>query len=131
MRVYVEASAAAKLLVEEPESVALAVRLEAWVAEGWAVSSSLLLETELRRLAQRLSIAQERVSDLLDRLDLLEPDAVTYRTAGLLPGPQLRSLDALHVAAALHGDCRTMVTYDLRQSDAARAAGLQVASPGA
>ena len=131
MRVYVEASAAAKLLVEEPESVALAARLETWVAGGWAVSSSLLLETELRRLAQRLSIAQERVSDLLDRFDLVEPDALTYRTAGLLPGEHVRSLDALHVASALHGDCRTMVTYDLRQSHAARAAGLQVASPGA
>lgn len=131
MRVYVEASAAAKLLVEEPESVALAARLETWVAEGWAVSSSLLLETELRRLAQRLAIAQGRVSDLLDRFDLLEPDAVTYRTAGLLPGTHLRSLDALHVAAALQGDCRAMVSYDLRQSDAARAAGLQVEAPGA
>ncbi|MDF1522323.1 MAG: PIN domain-containing protein, partial [Trueperaceae bacterium] len=65
------------------------------------------------------------------RFDLLEPEAVTYRTAGLLPGAHLRSLDALHVAAALQGDCRTMVTYDRRQSEAARAAGLQVVAPGA
>jgi predicted nucleic acid-binding protein len=129
--VYVEASAAAKLLVEEPESAALASQLEGWVAEGCAITSSLLLETELRRLAQRLSIGQERVSDLLDRIDLIEPDALTHRTAGLLPGPHLRSLDALHVAVAVQGDCRTMVTYDLRQSDAARAAGLRVEAPGA
>lgn len=131
MRVYVEAAAAAKLLVEEPESAALAVRLDLWVAEGSAILGSLLLETELRRLAHRLSLAQERVSDLLDRFDLLEPDAVTYRTAGLLPGAHLRSLDALHVAAAVQGDCRTLVTYDARQAEAARAAGLQVVSPGA
>jgi predicted nucleic acid-binding protein len=129
--VYVEAAAAAKLLVEEPESAALAVRLDLWVAEGSAILGSLLLETELRRLAHRLSLAQERVSDLLDRFDLLEPDAVTYRTAGLLPGAHLRSLDALHVAAAVQGDCRTLVTYDARQAEAARAAGLQVVSPGA
>lgn len=131
MRVYVEASAAAKLLVEEPESAALAVRLDVWVAEGSAILGSLLLETELRRLAHRLSLSQELVSDLLDRFDLLEPDAVTYRTAGLLPGAHLRGLDALHVALAVHGDCRTLVTYDARQADAARAAGLQIASPGA
>lgn len=131
MRVYVEAAAAAKLLVEEPESAALAVRLDLWVAEGSAILGSLLLETELRRLAHRLSLAQERVSDLLDRFDLLEPDAVTYRTAGLLPGAHLRSLDALHVAAAVQGDCRTLVTYDARQAEAARAAGLRVVSPGA
>jgi predicted nucleic acid-binding protein len=129
--VYIEASAAAKLLVEEPESAALAVRLDLWVAEGSAILGSLLLETELRRLAHRLSLAQERVSDLLDRFDLLEPDAVTYRTAGLLPGAHLRSLDALHVAAAVQGDCRTLVTYDARQAEAARAAGLRVVSPGA
>jgi len=67
----------------------------------------------------------------IDAEAVLEPDAVTYRTAGLLPGTHLRSLDALHVAAALQGDCRAMVSYDLRQSDAARAAGLQVEAPGA
>lgn len=131
MTVYVEASAAAKLLVEEAESAALAARLDAWVADGGRVASSLLLETELRRLAQRLAIAQERVSDLLDRFDLLEPDAVTFRSAGLLPGAHVRSLDALHVAAAVQGDCRAMVTYDLRQAEAARAAGLRVEAPGA
>ena len=129
MSIYVEASAAAKLLVEEPESIPLAVRLEAWVAEGRAIWSSLLLETELRRLAQRLAIAQERVSDLLDRFDLVEPDALTYRTAGLLPGAHLRILDALHVASALQVDCRTMVTYDVRQAEAARAAGLRIEAP--
>jgi len=131
VRVYVEASAAAKLLIEEPESVALAARLEGWVAQGFAITSSLVLETELRRLAHRFAIAQERVSDLLDRFDVYEPDALTYRTAGLLPGAHLRSLDALHVAAALQGDCRTMVTYDLRQAEAGRAAGLRIEAPRA
>jgi predicted nucleic acid-binding protein len=129
--VYVEASAAAKLLVEEPESVALAARLEGWVVQGFAIASSLVVETELRRLAQRFAIAQERVSDLLDRFDLFEPDALTYRTAGLLPGEHLRNLDALHVAAALQADCRTMVTYDLRQAEAGRVAGLRIEAPRA
>jgi uncharacterized protein len=127
--VYVESSAAAKLLVEEPESAALAARLDAWVAEGWAITSSLVLETELRRLAQRLQLEQERVSDLLDRFDLIEPDGRTYRTAGLLPGERVRSLDALHVAAALQGGCERLVTYDARQADAARAAGLRIEAP--
>ncbi|MFN2323598.1 MAG: hypothetical protein ABR510_11650 [Trueperaceae bacterium] len=73
MRAYVGASAAAKLLVEEPESKALVARLDAWVADGATVLGSLLLETELRRLANRMGIARGRVSDLLDRFDLLEP----------------------------------------------------------
>jgi uncharacterized protein len=129
VRVYVESSAAAKLLVEEPESAALAARLDAWVAEGWAITSSLVLETELRRLAQRLQLEQERVSDLLDRFDLIEPDGRTYRTAGLLPGERVRSLDALHVAAALQGGCERLVTSAARLGDAARAAGLRIEAP--
>lgn len=54
------------------------------------------------------------------------PDA-----AGLLPGPHVRSLDALHVVAALQTDCRLMLSYDGRQTDTARVAGLAVEAPGA
>lgn len=129
--VYLGTSAAAKLLVEERESAALAAWLDARVAAGGTVLSSLLLETELRRLALRVRLDQERVTDLLDRLDLVELDGVTFRTAGLLDGERLRSLDALHVAAALRADCEAMLSYDPRQSDAARAAGLHVLAPAA
>jgi len=127
--VYLETSAAAKLLVEEAESAVLAAWLDELAAEGVTVLSSLLLETELRRLAVRTGLEQERVSDLLDRLDLVELDALTCRTAGLLEGAHLRSLDALHVAAALRADCQTMISYDGRQANAARMAGLHVVAP--
>jgi uncharacterized protein len=50
MRLYVDTSAAAKLLVDEPESDALAAFLEHALADGDTVGPSLLLETELRRL---------------------------------------------------------------------------------
>lgn len=126
---YVETSAAAKLLVEEAESDALAAWLDERATAGVTVLSSLLLETELRRLAVRTGLLQERVSDLLDRIDLVELDAVTCRTAGLLDGTHLRSLDALHIASALRTNCQTMISYDARQSDAARRAGLHVVSP--
>lgn len=124
--IYLETSAAAKLLVEERESEALASWLEGRVTGGATVLSSLLLETELRRLASRICLDQERVTDLLDRLDLVELDHVTYRTAGLLDGDRLRSLAALHVAAAIRASCESMVSYDVRQAEAARAAGLHV-----
>ena len=42
----------------------------------------------------------------------------------------LRAADALHIALASLGDIATMVTYDPRQSRAARAASLGVVSPG-
>lgn len=129
MRHYVDTSAAAKLLVEEAESAALAAFLDQVLADGDAVGSSLLLETELRRLGIRLAIPQERVTLVLERLELLMLDGEVFRSAGLLPGSALRSLDALHVAAALRWGADGVVTYDERQAVASRAVGLTVAAP--
>ena len=44
--------------------------------------------------------------------------------------PYLRTLDALHLEAAMRLDVHAVVTYDLRLGDAARAAGLEVIAPG-
>ena len=129
MRHYLDASAAAKLLVDEPESEGLVAYLERVVAAGDAVGSNHLLETELRRLSMRLAIAQEHVTALLERVDLMTPDEAVFRTAGMLPGPTLRSLDALHVAAALRWGAGAMLTYDERQASASRAVGLTVLAP--
>jgi uncharacterized protein len=129
VRHYVDASAAAKLLVDEAESEALAAFLQGAVDEGEAVGSSHLLETELRRVGIRFGIPQEHVTLLLERLDLLTPDATVFRDAGLFPGPSLRTLDALHVAAALRWRADTMVSYDQRQAAASRAVGLTVIAP--
>lgn len=129
MILYIETSAAAKLLVEEPASVRLAARLDGAVAAGDDLLSSMLLETELRRLAIRVNLAQTAVTSLLERFDLVEIDRSLYREAGLLPDSHLRSLDALHLAAALRVGADVMLTYDHRQAAAADAAGLPVARP--
>lgn len=129
MTVYVESSAAAKLLVEEAESAAVAAYLDAGIAAGEPLVSSMLLETELRRLAVRAGIGQERVTDVLDRIELYEPDRAVFVEAGLLPGTQLRSLDALHVAVAIRVEADELVAYDRRRAEAARAAGLRVIAP--
>ena len=129
MRLYVETSAAAKLLIEEPESEPLAHFLEGAVERDTALVSSLVLETEVRRLAVRWSLPQAAVSEVLRRFDLLLPDRTIYRDAGLLAGTHLRSLDALHVAAALRLNAAAMLSYDARQGDAARSVGLEVIAP--
>ena len=128
MSVYLDTSAAAKLLVEEAESEALAAHLDGIGGEQDLVSSA-LLETELRRLAVRLALDQSAVSDLLARVDLVDPPRSLFHEAGLLPGPRLRSLDALHLATALRVDADTLVAYDARLLDAARSLGLGVHSP--
>lgn len=129
MILYIETSAAAKLLVEEPASGRLAARLDDAVDSDDALFSSTLLETELRRLAVRVDLAQTAVTHLLDRFDLVEIDRSLYREAGLLPGRHLGSLDALHLAVALRVSADVMVTYDQRQADAAAEAGLPVLMP--
>jgi uncharacterized protein len=128
LTLYLDTSAAAKLLVDEDESEALAAYLDGTV-DGQEVISSALLETELRRLAIRLDLDQSMVTELLARVDLVDPPRSLLHEAGLLPGTHLRSLDALHLATALRVDSDTFLAYDARLLDAARAIGLQVNSP--
>ncbi|MDV6013607.1 type II toxin-antitoxin system VapC family toxin [Haloechinothrix sp. LS1_15] len=129
MTAYVETSAAAKLLIEETESAALSAYLDLLAERHVTVASSMVLETELRRLATRHEIDQSTVTELLDRFDLVTPDRAIFVEAGLLPGRYLRSLDALHVAIALRINAEEFLAYDTRQSEAARAVGLHVAAP--
>ncbi|MDJ0337567.1 type II toxin-antitoxin system VapC family toxin [Cryobacterium sp. PH31-O1] len=130
MITYLDTSAVAKLLADEPESQALRAHLDDRVAAGHAdLVSACLLETELRRLATRTGIPQTAVTDVLSRLALMDMDRSVFREAGLLTGTSLRSLDALHIAAALQASANEFITYDARQQAAAEAVGLRVYTP--
>lgn len=125
-RYYLDTSAAAKLLVEEAESTALA----AWAdAEDVDLVGTHLLETELRRLAHRHRLPQADVSELLLRVTRYDLPASLYTEAGLLAGGSLRSLDALHLAAVIRLDVAGLVAYDVRLVEAARDLGLTVVAP--
>lgn len=124
--VYVDTSALGALLIEQPESTALVD----WLDETSAtLVSSDLLETELRRLAVREGLDQSDVSRILDGVASVALDRAVYRSAGLLPMPYLRTLDALHLEAALRVDAHAVLTYDNRLAEAARVVGLDVISP--
>lgn len=92
--------------------------------------SSDLLETELRRLAVREGLDQGDVTRLLDGVALAALDRAVYRNAGFLPMPYLRTLDALHLEAAIRLDVDAILTYDHRLRDAAQSVGIDVISPG-
>lgn len=124
---YLDTSAALKLIVEEPESAALARTLD---DEAPELVACWLLETELRRVAQRVDVlTQQHVSDLLDGVGLYDVPPSLFREARLLPGAQLRSLDALHVAAAIRIGVDGVVTYDARLAESAQILGLDVLAP--
>lgn len=125
---YLDTSAAFKLLLREKESAALVAAIS---DERPTLVSSFLLETELRRAAQRAeALLQRQVSELLDRVGLYELTPAIHTQAGLLPGANLRSLDALHLATVISVGVDCLVAYDVRLIEAARDAGVMVLSPG-
>ncbi len=126
--VYVDTSALAALLIDRPESPALVDWLDRTPA---ALVSSDLLETELRRIAVREGLEQSDVTRILDGVALAALDRAVFRSAGFLSMPYLRTLDALHLEAALRLDVTAVLTYDHRFGEAARSAGLDVIAPGA
>jgi uncharacterized protein len=69
---------------------------------------------------------------LLEEIALLPVNRLLLLRAARFFDPHLGSLDAIHVMSAL--DLRPVdafITYDLRQAEVAREAGLNVRSPGA
>ena len=127
MRWYVDSSALIKLLVEEKESQALDEYLDRHQPELVACH---LLETEVRRAASRLGASQRLVTTALAEVNLYDVDHALFRQAGLLPGASLRSLDALHLAAALGLNVDAVLSYDTRLTESAELIGLPVVAPG-
>lgn len=126
--VYLDTSAFAKLIAPEAETAALQRYLS---TRSLRVSSG-LLRTEALRAAMRVS--QQHVAKVrreLRRVALIDVNRELLEQAGVLAPPELRSLDATHVAAALSlgDDLGELVTYDARMMAAARAHGLPVVSP--
>jgi len=127
-RVYLDASAAVKLVVSEPESSSVRTFLAGEVSRV----SSRVLAIELIRAVTRVSPSSlEQARSLLGVIEFIELDEeIAERAAGLEPAA-LRSLDAIHLATALAlgADLDVFVTYDARQGDAARTMGLTVEAP--
>ncbi len=126
---YLDTSAFVKLIVTEPESAALRGRLRRWPHQA----SATLLRTETVR-ALRASGHDHLVGAsrrLLGAIRLIRLDEPLLDRAGDLEPPELRSLDAVHLAAALSigPDLGALFTYDARLMAAALAQGLDVESP--
>lgn len=126
---YLDTSALVKLVVAERETAALLAWLDGREAE---VVSSDLSRTELFRVVRRTAPNQsERARLVLDSITLIELRTETFEEAGRLGPAELRSLDALHLAAALRlgDDLDSIVTYDERQAEAARLNGIAITVP--
>ena len=126
---YLDTSAFVKLLVVEPESAPLREALARWPDRA----SATLLRTETVRALRRsgnehLIGASRRLMDAVHLIRLDEP--LLDRAADLNP-VGLRSLDVIHLAAALSigPDLGVLFTYDQQLGDAAVSQGMIVGCP--
>jgi len=126
---YVDSSAFVKLVVAEPESQALRRALTRWPARASATLLRVEVIRALRRSGNEQHVASAR--KLLRSVHLIRIDEPLLDRAGDLHPPDLRSLDAIHLAAALalSTDIGVMFAYDNRLKLAAEAFGLEVDSP--
>ena len=128
--IYLDSAAVVKLVHAEPESQALRDWLTERAEIGWL--SSVLVEVEsFRALARHSPGAIARLPAVLDLIDLVDMNAGIRILAPTVTPVTVRSLDAIHLATALHvrAQLTSFVTYDKRLADAARAAGLGVDAP--
>ena len=127
-RIYLDASAAVKLVVSEPESASV----RRFVAGQVTRVSSRVLAVELMRAVARASPdSLDQARSLLEVMEFVELDVEIAERAARLAPVGLRSLDAIHLASAfvLGDELDAFITYDARQANAARALGLAVSAP--
>lgn len=128
---YLDSSAIVKFAVREAESAAIA----AWRAE--LDSDDVLMTCELAisevlRAVRRVDGDVEVALAHVDALDQLAVDRNLLLGAGQLEPGGVRTLDAIHLSAALAAgeELSAVVTYDDRMADAARQLGLETLAPG-
>ena len=127
--IYLDTSAALKLVLPEPETAAL----EAWIAQRAGiprVSSRLLRVEMLRAVTRQAPHRTNRAHVILSAIALLSMDDAAP-TAEVLGDSLLRSLDAIHLATAygIRTDLTAFICYDKRLCESAKAAGLPVTHP--
>lgn len=128
--IYVDTSAAAKLVLSEPESNALAAFLVERITVP-LVSSALLYPELVRAVTRHAPALADRARGLLERIMTVPLARDIVVDAATIGNPLLRTLDALHLATAvtIRSELDVIVTYDKRLGDAASALGLVVAAP--
>lgn len=126
---YIDTSALVKLVVLEAETEAL----RSWISvERPALVSCDLSRAELLRAVRRAAADRAvQARAVLDSITLVVVATSTSEAAGRLDPTILRTLDAIHVAAALElgDDLAGIVTYDDRLARAAQTHGIAVVTP--
>lgn len=129
MAFYLDTSALVKLVVLEPETTALRLWIEG--ADRDLVTSD-LGRTELMRAVRRDAPDRTLLArEVLESVVIVEVATAVFEEAGRLHPAGLRSLDAIHLAAALYlgDDLEGLVTYDKRLAEGASTNGIEPIAP--
>lgn len=126
MIVYVDSSAVVPLIRTEETSEELMSYLDDLLEDGHLLVAGRLLETEVKRAANRQGIAPIAVQQATAGITLVEHQGGDFATAGSFPDENLGSLDALHLATALRVGVDCMITLDRQLEASAEAAGIPV-----
>jgi len=130
--IYFDSCALVKLVLSEAESSALERFLAAHASDAYVTSE--LARTEVIRAVRRATDDEQvhgAARELLDRLDYVRMTRDLLEQAGCVGAPQVRSLDAIHLASglALGTVLSSFVSYDHRLAEAAKQANLPVEIP--
>lgn len=128
--IYLDTSAAAKLVHPEAESAALAVFLTERIAVP-LVSSALLYPELVRAVGRHRPELAGRALSLAQRVMIVPLANDIVISAATIGAPTLRTLDALHLATAatIISELTAFVTYDKRLAEAAASIGLPAVAP--
>ncbi|MFJ5695795.1 type II toxin-antitoxin system VapC family toxin [Arthrobacter sp. NPDC093125] len=129
MIIYVDTSAALKLVVEESESAAAAEYFSTATRASNSLVASMLLYTELHCAGKRRGLPSELINTVLSGINLVDLSRSDLMYAAAMPG-KLRSADAIHLSAAIRLQVDVLVAYDIELLTAATDAGLSALSPG-
>ena len=125
---YLDSSAIVKLVVSEAESGGL----RQWIQDTDVLTSCALVRTEVPRAARPHGPhALREALRLINGLEVIALDDRLLDEAALVDPLVIRSLDAIHLAAArsIGRDLEAFVTYDQRMLEGARLLGLPTATP--
>lgn len=124
---YVDSSAALKRIFREAETGLVGSTLRSRVDAGALVAASTLTWVEVARSVRRArpADAEAQVDVAMSGIAELPLDETVLTRARRIGPPTLRSLDAIHLAAALVLGATEMLTFDVRLASAARSVGVR------
>ena len=129
MLAYLDSPIVLRAVLPGPGRAAWRRWLDATATQFDALVSSRLLRTEVVRVLRREQLPLVECEKVLSRIRLISATGATFQVAESIE-PNIRTLDALHLATALIvGRPLIAVTHDTTMADVAGAVGLRSFDP--